>query len=101
MVYDRYNDTYLTANGEDQKCTMSQKASGEDISTQVWYLENDGNNYYNIVNSDTLFLTLAAKISATTGRYPFGFRQAMGADYYEFTTSTHTTGSSTATAPSR
>ena len=83
MVYDRYNDTYLTANGRDQKCTMSQKASGEDISTQVWYLENDGNNYYNIVNSDTLFLTLAAKTSTATGRYPFGFRQAMGTDYYE------------------
>ena len=83
MVYDRYNDTYLTANGRDQKCTMSQKASGEEISTQVWYLENDGNNCYNIVNSDTLFLTLAAKTTTATGRYQFGFRQAMGTDYYE------------------
>ena len=83
MIYDRYNDTYLTANGNNLSCTMSQKASGEDIGTQVWNLENDGSNYYNIVNSDTLFLTLAAKTTTTTGRYPFAFRQALGSDYYE------------------
>lgn len=82
MIYDRYNDRYLTAN-YDERADMTPK-NEEDILAQVWHISNDGNAYNDLKSVKYgQYVSVTLKLNDTAGRYPFAFRKAVGADYYE------------------
>lgn len=83
MILDRYNDNYFTAVAESEKIEMKQK-NNDDITSQVWHFTPNGSLRYNLQNKKFgQYLAISARLSKTAPSSPFGFRKALGTDYYE------------------
>ena len=82
MIFDRFHNTYLTAN-KSAKCTMTEK-NEDDILSQVWHFTNNGTAYNNLQSAKyEQYLRISAKIDDAVQRYPFAFRKAIKTEFYE------------------
>lgn len=82
MIFDRFHNTYLTAN-KSAKCTMTEK-NEDDILSQVWHFTNNGTEYNNLQSAKyEQYLRISAKIDDAVQRYPFAFRKAIKTEFYE------------------
>lgn len=82
MIFDRFHNTYLTAN-KSAKCTMTEK-NENDILSQVWHFTNNGTEYNNLQSAKyEQYLRISAKIDDAVQRYPFAFRKAIKTEFYE------------------
>lgn len=82
MIFDRFHNTYLTAN-KSAKCTMTKK-NEDDILSQVWHFTNNGTEYNNLQSAKyEQYLRISAKIDDAVQRYPFAFRKAIKTEFYE------------------
>ena len=82
MIFDRFHNTYLTAN-KSAKCTMTEK-NENDILSQVWHFTNNGTAYNNLQSAKyEQYLRISAKIDDAVQRYPFAFRKAIKTEFYE------------------
>lgn len=82
MIFDRFHNTYLTAN-KSAKCTMTEK-NEDDILSQVWHFTNNGTVYNNLQSAKyEQYLRISAKIDDAVQRYPFAFRKAIKTEFYE------------------
>lgn len=82
MIFDRFHNTYLTAN-KSAKCTMTEK-NEDDILSQVWHFTNNGTAYNNLQSAKyEQYLRISAKMDDAVQRYPFAFRKAIKTEFYE------------------
>lgn len=82
MIFDRFHNTYLTAN-KSAKCTMTEK-NEDDILSQVWHFTNNGTENNNLQSAKyEQYLRISAKIDDAVQRYPFAFRKAIKTEFYE------------------
>lgn len=82
MIFDRFHNTYLTAN-KSAKCTMTEK-NEDDILSQVWHFTNNGTAYNNLQSSKyEQYLRISAKMDDAVQKYPFAFRKAIKTEFYE------------------
>ena len=82
MIFDRFHNTYLTAN-KSAKCTMTEK-NEDDILSQVWHFTNNGTAYNNLQSAKyDQYLRISAKMDDAVQRYPFAFRKAIKTEFYE------------------
>lgn len=82
MIFDRFHNTYLTAN-KSAKCTMTEK-NEDDILSQVWHFTNNGTAYNNLQSAKyEQYLRISAKIDDAVQKYPFAFRKAIKTEFYE------------------
>lgn len=82
MIFDRFHNTYLTAN-KSAKCTMTEK-NEDDILSQVWHFTNNGTAYNNLQSAKyEQYLRISAKMDDAVQKYPFAFRKAIKTEFYE------------------
>lgn len=82
MIFDRFHNTYLTAN-KSAKCTMTEK-NEDDILSQVWHFTNNGTAYNNLQSAKyDQYLRISAKMDDAVQKYPFAFRKAIKTEFYE------------------
>lgn len=82
MIFDRFHNTYLTAN-KSAKCTMTVK-NEDDILSQVWHFTNNGTEYNNLQSAKyEQYLRISAKMDDAVQKYPFAFRKAIKTEFYE------------------
>lgn len=82
MIFDRFHNTYLTAN-KSAKCTMTEK-NEDDILSQVWHFTNNGTAYNNLQSAKyEQYLRISAKMDDAVQKYPFAFRKAIKTEVYE------------------
>lgn len=82
MIFDRFHNTYLTAN-KSAKCTMTEKNEDE-ILSQVWHFTNNGTAYNNLQSAKyEQYLRISAKMDDAAQKYPFAFRKAIKTEFYE------------------
>lgn len=82
MIFDRFHNTYLTAN-KSAKCTMTEK-NEDDILSQVWHFTNNGTEYNNLQSAKyEQYLRISAKMDDAVQKYPFAFRKAIKTEFYE------------------
>lgn len=82
MIFDRFHNTYLTAN-KSAKCTMTEK-NENDILSQVWHFTNNGTAYNNLQSAKyDQYLRISAKMDDAVQKYPFAFRKAIKTEFYE------------------
>lgn len=82
MIFDRFHNTYLTAN-KSAKCTMTEK-NEDDILSQVWHFTNNGTAYNNLQSAKyEQYLRISAKMDDAVQKYPFAFRKAIKKEFYE------------------
>lgn len=82
MIFDRFHNTYLTAN-KSAKCTMTEK-NEDDILSQVWHFTNNGTAYNNLQSAKyEQYLRIFAKMDDAVQKYPFAFRKAIKTEFYE------------------
>ena len=82
MIFDRFHNTYLTAN-KSAKCTMTEK-NEDDILSQVWHFTNNGTEYNNLQSAKyEQYLRISAKMDDAVQKYPFAFRKAIKTEVYE------------------
>lgn len=82
MIFDRFHNTYLTAN-KSVKCTMTEK-NEDDILSQVWHFTNNGTEYNNLQSAKyEQYLRISAKMDDAVQKYPFAFRKAIKTEFYE------------------
>lgn len=82
MIFDRFHNTYLTAN-KSAKCTMTEK-NEDDILSQVWHFTNNGTAYNNLQSAKyEQYLRISAKMDDAVQKHPFAFRKAIKTEFYE------------------
>lgn len=82
MIFDRFHNTYLTAN-KSAKCTMTEK-NEDDILSQVWHFTNNGTEYNNLQSAKyEQYLRISAKMDDAVQKYPFAFCKAIKTEFYE------------------
>ena len=82
MIFDRFHNTYLTAN-KSAKCTMTEK-NEDDILSQVWHFTNNGTAYNKLQSAKyEQYLRISAKMDDAVQKYPFAFRKAIKTEFYE------------------
>lgn len=82
MIFDRFHNTYLTAN-KSAKCTMTEK-NEDDILSQVWHFTNNGTEYNNLQSAKyEQYLRISAKMDDAVQKFPFAFRKAIKTEFYE------------------
>lgn len=82
MIFDRFHNTYLTAN-KSAKCAMTEK-NEDDILSQVWHFTNNGTAYNNLQSAKyEQYLRISAKMDDAVQKYPFAFRKAIKTEFYE------------------